>query len=49
MVDSIRRYGMAFVAAAVLLPPQLVAMGVLACAIVYMWMRYIWKPATAKR
>ncbi|KAI9166640.1 DnaJ subfamily C member [Paramyrothecium foliicola] len=40
LVDNVRRYGMVLLAAAVLLPPQLVALGLLGMAFAYMWMTH---------
>jgi len=42
LVDTLRRYGMAVLAAAVLLPPQLVALGLVGVGLLYLCNRYLW-------
>lgn len=48
MVDTIRTYGIIVIAALVLLPPQLVAVGLATVAFVYAWMKYVWWPLVTK-
>lgn len=49
MVDTIRTYGIIVIAALVLLPPQLVAVGLAVVAFVYAWMKYVWWPLVTKQ
>lgn len=46
MVDRIRTGGIVVIAALVLLPPQLVAAGLVAAAFVYAWLKFVGWPLT---